>query len=125
MSSSLSKLVIFVSCSIDQSSGTSHNTIGVLGPALAKQPTIISAMPNVGPSHGEDTDGHELHVLPSGRLPDKEAQLGGGATPNVPDIGQQQNNINERDDPDKMSPDERSRLWRDLEAETGYSSYLD
>ena len=82
-------------------------------------------MPTLGPSHGEDTDGHELHVLPSGILPDEEAQLGGGATPNGPEIGQQQNNINERDDPDQMSPDERSRLWGDLEAETGYSSYLD
>ena len=82
-------------------------------------------MPTVGRSHGEDTDGHELHVLPNGRLPDEEAQLEGGAKPNVPDIGQQQNKINERDDPDEMSPDERSRLWGDLEAETGYSSYLD
>lgn len=86
---------------------------------------MTSAMPTVGSSHCENTDGNELDFLPSGRLQDEEAQLGGGEEPNVPDIKQQQNNIDERDDPDEMSLDERSRLWAELETETGYSSYLD
>ena len=84
---------------------------------------MTSTMPDVGSSRREENDGNELDVLPSGRLPDEEVQLGQDAEPSNPGINQHQSDINQRNDADKMSPDERSRLWADLKTRTGYSSY--
>ena len=84
---------------------------------------MTSAMRIEVHSHDEDTDGNELGVLPNGRLPDEEAQQGEGAKNS--DVNHPQSDTYQRNDADNMSPDERSSLWSDLKASTGYSSYLD
>ena len=69
----------------------------------------------------EDGDGDELVDLPIQRLPDEEAQIGGSRDSNIQAGGQIDDDSD--DSQDGMSPDEKARLWADLEAETGFSSY--
>lgn len=83
----------------------------------------MSTMLSTGSSHAEGCDGNELGDLAHGRLPDEEAQIG-----EVPESSVQ-NGIHLKNDSDDdepssgMNPDEDARLWGDLKAETGYTSY--
>ena len=73
----------------------------------------------------EDSDGHEMNVLAGERLPDEEAQNEGDLTSRSQIDFQLQNDGGQRGTLDDLSPDEKARLWDEVEAETGFRSYVD
>ena len=83
---------------------------------------MTSAMPIANPGPRETTDGNELHVLPGGR-PNEDFKQGEGAEPTNSGLNKHHPDTYQRNDADTMSPEERSHLWSDLKAKTGYSSY--
>ena len=85
----------------------------------------MSAMPSTGSSHPETSDGNELDYIARGRLPDEEAQIGVEPGPSVQTGIHLENDGDNSEPSSKMNLDEGARLWRDLEAETGYASYFD
>ena len=77
-------------------------------------------MPSTSFRSLEDADGNELVVLPSGRLPDEEAQIGGQSTL----TGAQLHNGNDgQGSPTDTSRDEKNSWREDLKADTGFGSY--
>ena len=82
-------------------------------------------MPGTRSSCSDKSEGNELAELPSQRLPDEEAQIGGRRDTNrQANIELGMNNV-EHDSLNEIDPDESARLWADLKAETGYDSYVD
>lgn len=82
-------------------------------------------MPTTDPNRQEDRDGNELIVLPGKRLLDVEAYIAGDPQSGIQDGVQQQIQSHEHNPPNEIGPNEEARLWEDLKAETGYSSYSD
>ena len=64
-----------------------------------------SRMPTANPGPRETTDGNELHVLPSGGLPDEDFEQGEGAEPSNPDLNKHHSDTYQRTDADSMSPE--------------------
>ena len=81
-------------------------------------------MLSTGFSHPEGNHRPELANLARGRLPDEDAQIGGKAESSV-QTGVDPKNDSDDSEPSRgMNPDEGARLWEDLKAETGYTSYF-
>ncbi len=72
----------------------------------------------------DSSDGNELVVLPSVRLLDEEAHTEEDQESRFETSVQRRTKSDEHGSPNEMSPDEIARLWADLQAETGYASYL-
>ena len=84
----------------------------------------MSTVISTGSSHPEGSDGNELGDLARGRLPDEEAQIEGKPESSI-QAGVHLKTDNDDDEPSSaMNPDEGARLWEDLKAETGYTSYF-
>ena len=79
-------------------------------------------MPSTCSRNLENADGNELDVLPSGRLPDEEAQIEGHSTLTG---AQLQNYSDAQELPTNTSRDERQSLHEGLKAEKGFDSYID
>ena len=80
-------------------------------------------MPGTDSSHPEISDDHELQDLARQRLSDEEAQIGVEPASSLQNSFHLENE-NDSEPSSGMDQDEVDRLWKDLEAETGFTSYL-
>lgn len=82
-------------------------------------------MSGIGSSRPDGSDGNELNDLSSYRRPDLEAQIGEHSELGIEASVHLQNDSDQDNLQDEFSREERIRLWAELEAERGYSRYVD
>lgn len=82
-------------------------------------------MSGIGSSRPDGSDGNELNDLSSYRRPDLEAQIGEHSELGIEASVHLQNDSDEDNLQDEFSREERIRLWAELEAERGYSEYIE
>ena len=92
---------------------------------LIEERIFTSAMPGTRSSCSDKSEGNELAELPSQRLPDEEAQIGGRRDTNRQASIHPSSSSDGHASPKEIDPDESARMWADRKAETGYDSYID
>ena len=93
--------------------------------SLGEKRPLTRPMPGTNSGPAEVSDGNELDGLARERLPDEEAQTGVESALSFQRSTHPENGNDDSNSSSAIDQDEVDRLWNDLKAETGFTSYLD